>query len=140
MEHTAGKWEMHQSNRGIEIGTKHVGGSHWIVCDMAAPQSAKALPNAERIVACVNACDGISTDALKEGCIAATYKGREDADYQVASLWRERDRLLAENEAFRAVLKKVELFGAVGDLSIGAEAALMELAGNASRALARGAK
>ena len=34
--------------------------------------------NAERIVACVNACQGITTEALEKGVIASTLKSYED--------------------------------------------------------------
>ena len=53
--HTQTPWRLYQTSRGIEIGTEHIRAAYWVVCDIAAPQSANAMPNAELIVRAVNA-------------------------------------------------------------------------------------
>lgn len=63
-QHTPTPWKATQAgsgaNWGIESGGRHIG----VVIGIANPQQGKA--DAERIVACVNACEGINPEAVPE--------------------------------------------------------------------------
>lgn len=58
--------------------------------------------NARRIVACVNACEGISTDALD-----LNPYGVKDAVVEMANALAERDDLRAENQRLREALEAI---------------------------------
>ena len=59
-----------------------------------------AVATARRIVACVNACSGIRTEALE--CRAHMLKAHDDT---IAELTRQHDELVAENERLRTALE-----------------------------------
>lgn len=92
MKHTPEPWEFHAQGDADEWCLLTAGGKRWVI---AFRQNGELLDveqeaNARRIVACVNACAGINTEALEElGPIAAMmYSGDQMARHQ-------RDDLLA---------------------------------------------
>ena len=86
MEHTPVPWEAHGTNKGIEIGTQHIGGSHWVICDIAAPQASVAWPNAEFIVRAVNCHEDLVTalSGLFEHCAMVHKHWGENANQKEA--------------------------------------------------------
>lgn len=61
--------------------------------------------NARRIVACVNACEGLSTDLLEKAAITAAHiEARERLSFCTQQIEAERDELQSQLEAERASL------------------------------------
>lgn len=64
--HTNFPWSVWTSNSHIRISSEHDGDiCHATIASDGLPVLAISLENANRIVACVNACEGISTDQLE---------------------------------------------------------------------------
>lgn len=86
-KHTPGPWAVH----GHHIESETTG--FWIADAIAAfpEHSETQAENARRIVACVNACEGIETSELEEIAVSGGMLGpRED----VARIAKQRDELL----------------------------------------------
>lgn len=78
MTHTATPWVIHGRSgisQPIVIGLAETG-PRWTLVKVMQPQAPtkEANANAARIVACVNACDGVSNAALDAGVIASLVK------------------------------------------------------------------
>lgn len=64
--------------------------------------------NARRIVACVNACDGLSTDLLEKAAITAGHiEARERLSFCTQKIEEERDQLMLQNAQLLAALRDV---------------------------------
>ena len=118
-KHTPGPWEimLHDDHAGFGLWAESWGFLGFL--DSGTPDEA----NARRIVACVNACEGITTDEIEHGDIALIRPGSQ------GSIKAERDRLASLNrelvEALEALVREVELVGLLDSPQLGdARAAL----------------
>jgi uncharacterized protein YmfQ (DUF2313 family) len=72
MKHTKGPWIVNEVNNGIMLSHSHDNPNR-VPGFFAEVRKfngyATAIANAKRIVACINACEGITTEALEDGVV-----------------------------------------------------------------------
>jgi len=100
-EHTPEPWRIGDSKEPIwawrgQILGKHEDGTDFILGSMNQNYEERAIADARRIVACINACRGIETPELENGTLFKPRLARIKADMlaqsdELAAVLRERD-------------------------------------------------
>lgn len=104
IKHTPEPWQVHQDASGDVFVSSAKTSFH--IAEIGSEDDEAVIPDARRIVACVNACRGLPTDELEQkGLIAAVGTQLLEADQQ-------RDELLA------ALAAVIEWFDMEADHSI----------------------
>lgn len=101
-QHTPTPWKVSEKDWYVISNCGHI-------CEMMGPFGYEVnKANARRIVACVNACEGIETEALEtmpSGKIARLKKERDEVIIDKMALMMERDNLKVKNARLLEALK-----------------------------------
>lgn len=90
-KHTPEPWQAHQDASGDVFISSAATSFH--IAEIGSEDDDTAIPDARRIVACVNACRGLPTDELEQkGLVAAVGTQLIEADRQCDELRQERQR------------------------------------------------
>ena len=105
-KHTPGPWEVTPAHQTSGWGTC-VGGARNIIARLTGRDKAVKEANARRIVAAVNACEGISTEALEAGAVGGLVAVVEEL-LESAAYWSEYDVPLGIVDRMRTALDKAK--------------------------------
>lgn len=90
-KHTPEPWQAHQDASGDVFISSAATSFH--IAEIGSEDDDTAIPDARRIVACVNACRGLPTDELEQkGLVAAVGTQLIETDRQCDELRQERQR------------------------------------------------